>query len=178
MNQHRPSVDLESLAAHHAIRALLTAYCRAMDRMDRDLAESIWNPDATCNYLDVFTGTATAFLDWVWAVHADMLRHSHQITSVTIEIDVDEGCAASEAYTTNVLWTGDEDRPTEMTSRGRYLDRWSVHEGSWGIDRRVYVRDLLTVSPIPPAPLSRVSAAARRDRADPSYQLFRTFRSG
>jgi hypothetical protein len=56
---------------------------------DRDLALAVWHSGGTCEYVDMFEGTGAGFVDWVWEAHEGMLRHSHQITNVLMEVDVD-----------------------------------------------------------------------------------------
>ena len=52
---------------------------------------------------------------------------------------------------------------------GRYLDRWSRREGRWAIDRRVYLHDFGGVREITGSTLPETG---RRDRADPSYEVW------
>jgi hypothetical protein len=170
MDHADPQVVRE-LADKQAIRDVLTRYCRSMDRMDRDLALAVWHPGGTCEYVDMFEGTGAGFVDWVWKAHEGMLRHSHQITNVLIDVDGDH--AVSEAYVTVALWSPPVESPSEIISRGRYLDRWSFRDGRWAIDHRVHVQDLMTMTPIPASSLEGMSARSRRDRDDPSYELFK-----
>ena len=37
----------------------------------------------------LFEGTGHGFIDWVWKAHEGMERHSHQITNVLIDVDVE-----------------------------------------------------------------------------------------
>lgn len=166
---------LTVLQAKQAICDVLSDYCRAMDRMDRSLALSVWHPQATCEYVDMYTGSGTGFVDWVWSAHEGMLRHSHQITNVSIKVDADGKRAVSEAYVTVVLWTQPAEAPTEVISRGRYLDRWAWRDGRWAIEQRLYLQDLLTQSSLPPTALASCAEASRRDRSDPSYGWLATF---
>src|SRR5439155_9760045 len=93
----------DTLAAKQAITEVLYRYCRGLDRMDRALALSVWHADGTARYEEWFDGTGAAFVDWVCRVHAEVLRHSHQITNVRIEVDGDR--AVSESYVTVCLRT-------------------------------------------------------------------------
>ena len=109
--------EVHAVAAKQAIRDALASYCRSMDRMDRDLALATWHADGTCEYVDMFEGTGAGFVDWVWGMHEGMIRHSHQITNVLMEVDVEGDRAVSEAYVTVALWSPPEDSPTEIISR-------------------------------------------------------------
>jgi hypothetical protein len=155
------------MSDERAITDALHRYCRAMDRMDEPLARSIWHAGGTADYSPMFTGTGDEFVVWVWQAHASFAAHSHQITTVLVEVDRDR--AVSEAYVTAVLQTPPVDgRVHEITARGRYLDRWSRRDRRWAIDHRRFVTDLqssVEVDAMPPGD-------GRRDRTDPSYELF------
>ena len=158
---------LAELAAKQEITEVLYGYCRGLDRMDRALAARTWHDDGTADYLGMFTGTGEGFLEWVWAQHEALYRHSHQITNILIEVDGDR--AASEAYVTVALRAKDGDQRTDIISRGRYLDRWSRRGGRWAIEHRVHVEDLQSLVPLPAVESVDGSPASRRDRDDPSY---------
>jgi SnoaL-like domain len=166
-----------------AITEVLYRYCRALDRMDRVLADTIWHPGGTADYGPTFQGPAAGLLDTMWAGHAKLLGHSHQVTNVLIEVRGDR--AASEAYVTGTLWdltaTG---AMSQLVAVGRYLDRWSRRDGRWAIDHRQFIYDaVFTPAPADPtAPSASVfrqlaarrdprQTAGRRDPGDPSYEL-------
>jgi SnoaL-like domain len=172
MPTESPSLIAE-IAAKQAITEVVYRYCRALDRMDRDMAATIWHPDGTADYGPMFEGTAAEFIDWVWLQHERMLAHSHQITNILVTVDLDAGRAASESYVTATLRL--ETAPaeqTEIVSRGRYVDSWSCRDGSWAIDHRRFVEDFTNF--VPGAGGEGTNAfqtAGRRDRSDPSYEV-------
>ena len=152
-----------------AIRGQIHAYCRSMDRMDRELGYAVWHADGEADYGEaIFRGSGHGFIDFVTEAHAGMLAHSHQVTTVLIELAGDR--AASESYVTAALRQQGDDGLLQVTVRGRYLDRWSYRDGRWAIDRRIYLHDFDDVRPV-------VSTGAptrgRRDRSDPSYDILR-----
>jgi hypothetical protein len=159
---------LRPLSARHEIYAVLCRYCRALDRMDKDMAYAVWHPDATVLYHGLFTGGGHAFVDWVWRAHESMERHSHQIANTLIHLDGDT--ATSEAYVTVTLWTNPDDsgEQLEIIGKGRYLDRWSRRNGTWAIDHREYVVDLQTITTLNRGNVTDVS---RRDKQDPSFRF-------
>ena len=160
----------EDLVVKQAITEVIYRYCRALDRMDRPLADTIWHPGGTADYGPaMFQGTGADFLDWVWPTHATMLGHSHQIANVLIEVDGDT--AGSESYVTATLWaTFAPGELTQIVSRGRYVDRWSKHDGVWAIDHRRFLEDFTVMTALPGvAAPDPATTAARRDRTDPSY---------
>ena len=157
---------VSDLEAKEKIRTVLATYCRALDRMDKELAYGVWHPDGTAHYIGIFNGTGRGFVDWVWPVHEAMVGHSHQIANTLIELDGDR--ARSETYVTVALWPRDNEG-VEISVRGRYLDSWSFREGRWAIDHRTHVLDLQCVRDISRAP---TSAGSARDKSDASYALF------
>ncbi len=169
------STAVDELVAQQAITEVLYRYCRALDRMDWDLALTVWHPDGTADYgASMYQGTGPGFIEWVWVQHEAMMGHSHQITNVLVEVDGDR--AASEAYVTASLRLPNEGaaEATEIVSRGRYVDTWSRRSGTWAIDHRRFVEDFTSTAQVlamEPADLSLRSS--RRDRDDPSYEALR-----
>ncbi|MCZ6831250.1 MAG: nuclear transport factor 2 family protein [Gammaproteobacteria bacterium] len=156
----------QSVADKLAIRDVLSKYCRGLDRMDKEMAYSVFSADCSVHYYDMFEGSGHGFVDWVWEAHAAMDRHSHQINNALIAVD--GNTAVSEAYVTVVLWTAPPDI-TEITCRGRYLDRWEKRADSWQIVRREHVLDTQSLNgvPVPDA----VNQQSRRDDSDPSFKF-------
>ncbi|MCB1704865.1 MAG: nuclear transport factor 2 family protein [Halioglobus sp.] len=160
---------LTELLARNAIQDALCRYCRGLDRMDKNMAYSVWHKDGTALYHDMYKGTGHGFIDWVWKEHAQMERHSHQIANSLIEVD--GTTARSETYVTIVLWTNPDrhGEQQEIIGKGRYLDRWSYRNGKWAIDHREHILDMQTLHD-----LNRgyINDESRRDKNDPSFQLF------
>jgi SnoaL-like domain len=156
------------------IRDAHSRYCRAMDRRDEALAASVWHEDGTADYGDVFKGTGAGFATWVTEIHLNFQRHSHQINNVLVEVDSSGERAVSEAYVTVALWSSPDvmGAVTQVTSRGRYLDRWELRDGRWGIAARHYVEDFTTAQQLASDEIYPASKASRRDPDDPSYALF------
>lgn len=160
------------LAAKQAIVEQICTYCRSMDRMDRELAESVWHPDAEADYGSYYRGDARGFLDFVWDFHSRLWRHSHQATNVLIEL-TGEDTAASEAYHIVALrWPGHDGVAREQVDRNRYLDRWERRDGKWRLLRRRCIVDLSRTSSVLLADEDSGGAAfdSRRDTEDPSYE--------
>ena len=120
---------LDHLLSKQEIHDVLCNYCRGLDRMDKELAYSVWHKNGTALYHDMYDGTGHGFVDWVWEAHAVMARHSHQITNSLIRLQGES--AESETYVTVALWTKPdrEGAQQEIIGRGRYLDRNDVRHG-------------------------------------------------
>jgi hypothetical protein len=165
------------------ITEAIYGYCRAVDRMDRELAATLFHDDATADYGPTYSGSAEGLIDNLWTNHSKLLGHSHQVTNILIEVDGER--AGSESYAFGTLWdVTPEGALVVLTAFGRYLDRWSRRGATWAIDHRRFVYDLVypatpTVAPeAVNAPLARLAlrrnprdTAARRDRSDPSYEV-------
>ena len=157
---------IDVLLAKQEITEVIYRYCRAMDRMDHDLAVAVWHPDGTASYEDVFEGTGAEFVDFVEKLHAErFVIHSHQVTNLLIEVDGDR--AASESYLTVALRTKPEEGHGELQARGRYVDRWSRRDGRWALDHRIYVHDMSEMRTIGPPYLA--GHLSQRGRGDVSY---------
>jgi hypothetical protein len=163
---------LQALLAKQEITEILYRYCRAFDRIDDDLARSVWHANGTCNYSNRTDGPDMLFRDYLapsTVTRAKFRNHSHQVTNILIELDGDS--AASEAYFTASLQAQPKNGViTEHLYRGRYLDRWARREGRWAIDHRQVIFDSYTPIDFNVARLTGINLElTRRDRQDPSY---------
>ena len=115
--------SVEVLTAKQAITEVLYHYCRGLDRMDRAMALSVWHPDGTADYGEIYQGTGHGFVEWVWHAHAAMAAHSHQITNVLIDVYPNGDRAVSEAYVTAAVRTNPQDGHDDRLRRPRPLPR-------------------------------------------------------
>ena len=159
---------LRELLDRQQITEALYTYCRAVDRVDRDLGYSIWNDGAEVDYGEaIFIGSARGVIDHICDSHLLGIAHSHQIANIIIKFDGDR--ARSEAYVNSAMHMKSGEQLLRVNTRGRYLDTWSKRNGRWGIDRRVFVADLNEVRAIEAGP---IPPTLRLDRSDPSYAHF------
>jgi ketosteroid isomerase-like protein len=153
-----------------SIREVLTRYCRAVDRMDRDLLLSVYHPDAVDDH-GFFVGTREDFWAWVNRYHTNaQSAHQHIITNHTCELEGDT--AHCETY---YLFAGMDAKDRSLTlGGGRYIDRMEKRNGEWRIAARKCVSEWGGVpAPSKLAPevmaLLRSNAVIARDRNDASY---------
>jgi hypothetical protein len=173
-----PLIDpVAGLLAKQAITERLYAYCRGIDRMDRNLTRNLWHPDGTADYGPHYSGDPDGLIDFVWASHETFLGHVHHITNVLIELLTPE-TAVSEAQAIIFLREmaeGSQRIPHILSVR--YVDRWSCRRGSWAVDSRLLVTDAAMHLEVLPTPDNTSDSLARRSPEDPSYALFqRRFR--
>ena len=108
-------------------------------------------------------------IDYVCEAHRNLLGHSHQVTTVIIDLDGDR--ASSEAYYFASMRMQAGGQLKQLYVWGRYLDQWSRRNGRWGIDKRVALIDFDEIRDV--APLS--ATQLRRDRSDPSYAILQHY---
>jgi hypothetical protein len=135
---------LQTLLDKQTITEVLHRYCFAMDQNDRELGKSVWHPDGTAHYVDMFEGTGHDFVEFGQGGHeAAFNGTSHQVTNIMIDVDGDR--ASSETYVTAACRI--KDTENVYLIRGRYLDTWSRRDGEWRIDARRFETDLWQVVP-------------------------------
>jgi ketosteroid isomerase-like protein len=159
------------LADRQAIRDCLATYCRAVDRLDRELLLSVYHEDAVEDH-GVFVGDREGFADWVIGFHS-RAQHStqHVINNHTCELD--GNVAHTETYYMFAAMNV-EGAPLTL-SGGRYIDRFEKRDGRWAIALRKVVSDWwgdpgeAWLSPEGRAALN-AGAISSRDRRDSSYE--------
>src|SRR5215467_9672834 len=114
---------LEELLDREAIRLVLYRYCRAIDRRDGPLLDSVYWEDAY-EWHGGYRGSAAGFRDL--AMHGpglfEVMRHSLG----TINIDLEGDLAYSEAYfvATGVLRERRDGERMLRVYEGRYIDKF------------------------------------------------------
>lgn len=174
---------LREIHARQAITDIVYRYGRAMDRMDSELALSCWHDGGTDDHAPLFVGTAKAFIQWLWPVHAKMEVTRHVITNIQIALAGDyAGC---ESYWTVTLrLKGDAGGRYDVIGQGRYVDDFACIDGRWAITHRRSIHEWDRVDPVGytmadpdvPATVTANNPGAelttpRRDREDYSYRL-------
>ena len=168
MTTATPSPErLQELLDRQDILDCIHRYCRAVDRVDEELGYTIWHDDGEADYGRVYRGSGRGFIDFVCDAHRRAIVHSHQITNIIIELAGEFAC--SESYVTSGMRLVHSGQLKQITTRGRYLDRWSRREGCWGIDKRIFVSDFDEIRPVTSA---FIPPTFRLDRSDPSYAFF------
>ena len=172
------------VAAKLAISEVLHQYCRAMDRMDAELALACWHDGGTDDHGPLYTGTAAGFVEWLWPVHAEMVLTRHMVSNTLIHVDGQR--AGSECYVNVVLRVERDGQLIDILGGGRYLDTFECIDGVWAIRHRQYVSEWNRVEPVVSTqamfadrPLieqhnpERPRNPPARDLTDPSYAVLR-----
>jgi hypothetical protein len=157
--------QIDELPARQAITDQLAVYCRGMDRIDVDLARSVFHPDAVADYGAMFRGSGYEFVQFHAEVHPAMETHVHHLGSISITVDGDH--AGSETYVLARLRSRNaEGELSDTISHGRYVDRWERRQGIWRISHRRYLHAMDDTRPVVGAVFA---TDGTRDRTDPSY---------
>ncbi len=127
--------DLDAALARAEIHDLAMAYCRGVDRADEELIASIFTPDSAV-VTGVINGTGAEFATTICQfVREELELCFHSVANEWIEVDGEE--AVGELYAiAHMIKDGQE-----MTTGGRYLDRYVRRDGRWLIKSRTFVTD-------------------------------------
>jgi hypothetical protein len=160
---------LQQLVDREEIRQVLALYCRAVDRLDRELLRSLYHPDATDDHVAV-SGPVENFIEWAFGVLSADTFAMHSLGTVIIELDGD--VAYVESYYENLRGqpAGEgEDGEYLIMSGGRYVDRFERRDGGpWLIASRVLMREWFRRDLIAPQSLMGFRRG-ERNRDDPAY---------
>ncbi len=173
----RDSVALEGVIARDAIREVLSAYARGIDRADAAVLKSCYHPDAIEEHGGNFHGNAFEYVDQAMPKVRGMGVMQHLLGTSYIELE------RETAYVETYIWTfarfkkdgGDVDTFTG----GRLLDRFERRNGVWKISHRRTVFDWNRDTPTQEGwcvgyfnPRTAGMRMGRKDKEDPSYERF------
>lgn len=132
---------LYDLLAKDRIRQVLHRYCRAIDRCDDRLLESVFHEDAVESHGGLHEGSAQEFCRIAMGYVRKMGAVAHYLTNMTIEVQ--GNVAWAESYGIAVHRIGDERDANAYDSivGARLLDRLECRNGEWRISARRVVYD-------------------------------------
>lgn len=129
--------DAAEIANQMAIREILHAHCRGVDRCDPACIESAYWPEAEVAY-GAFDGRAHDFA----AMVVEVLRQGYELTQHSVTntlIEIDGVRARSETYV--AAYHLSHGAKQEMLFSGRYLDAFEKRGRLWKIMHRRVVMD-------------------------------------
>jgi hypothetical protein len=165
------AATVRRLADRQAILDCLMTYCRAVDRLDRELLLSVYHPDAVDDH-GIYVGDREGFADWVIAFHS-RAQHSTQHIVTNHVCDLDGDIAHTETY--YMLAAMNVEGAPLSLSGGRYIDRFERRDGRWAIALRKIASDWWGQpgeAALPPEGRAVLNGGVHisRDRQDTSYQ--------
>lgn len=176
------SDTIQDLIDRQQITHLLHTYCRALDRLDRPMLESIFHSDSR-HAMGGFEGPSRDFCGFAMEILASLEGTQHTLGNVTIELDGD--IARSECYfiayhriAAGVEGPGafadhDLSKDEDVIMGGRYVDRLERRDGVWKIVHRIGVMDWCRWEDAADRRFFDLGAApyGRRGKDDPVYTL-------
>jgi len=130
----------EEMVDREAIRDCLMRYCRAIDRMDRELLLSVYWPDAIDNHLE-FIGSPPEFVEYCFPLMAKMEQTMHTLGNMLIVISGGEAQVESYFHAFHRIKGIGDAPPRDLVAAGRYLDSFVKRDDHWRIHRRTVVMD-------------------------------------
>lgn len=171
---------LRQVADRQEIDSAVHRYCRALDRRDRKLLESVFHPDST-HEMGGFVGPSSQFCQFAFDVLSGLETTQHMLGNVLIELDGDTAWVESyfQAYhrvAADQAATGSfaAHRPgvdEDVFICGRYVDRFERRGGGWKIAHRTGVQDWCRWETADSRgwPGSALGPVGTRDRTDKLY---------
>jgi SnoaL-like domain len=171
--------EVEQLAARvryledcEEIRQLMYTYARGVDRIDQDLLEQVYHPDAYDNH-GSWEGDARTAIDLlVTRGRAGTASASNHLLGNML-IDIKGDVAHAETYFIAYQRQHRDGKIYTRARAGRYLDQFERRDGRWRVLNRQVVDDWSrfdeVVATSPDADMNRVQGM--RDETDPSYRL-------
>jgi hypothetical protein len=156
------------------LHALVTAYCRAVDRADYDTLRQLYHPEATDSHGSFSTGGVENFIAQLAAAEPYVRVSQHNITTTNFVIDGER--ARGEIYCQVFHTFAGREHDIDVIIGGRYLDEYTKHEGRWKFSRRTIVADWSYQNDPSQVnfehPSTRGSLRGKPGQADPSIDFF------
>ncbi|MFC6282692.1 MULTISPECIES: nuclear transport factor 2 family protein [Polaromonas] len=136
---------LQTLLDREAIRELMYAYCRGIDRCDEAALRSVYWPDAT-HRQGAYSESGSSFVDYAMKARSNGLRMSHHVSNISIVLKGKQ--AAVEGYFQAFQYDGTpQGGLLETLLNGRYINRVENRGGEWRIAERTLIYDWIKQTP-------------------------------
>lgn len=135
---------LQRLVDKDAIRDLVLAYSRAIDRKDVDLLRDLYTADATDDHGDSFSGPAADYCEFIAKALPFIPYSGHHVCNHMIAVDGDEGSGEVYAFALHLIPDRrNPDRLIEDFMAVRYIDNYRREsDGKWRFAKRVVTYDV------------------------------------
>ena len=165
---------LQEMLDEFALRRLVHAYCRAVDRRDIAQLRELYHHDAVDEHGAFSTGSVETFFEQLVAARPYLRAMQHNITTVNFAIRGNE--AEGEIYNLAIHTLAGKGRDIDLVVGGRYLDKYEKRDDTWKLIERTIVTDWARVTD--PSlmdmshPITKDTLKGTLDETDPSYQFF------
>lgn len=130
---------MAELADREAIRHCLMRYCRGIDRLDRELLDSVYWPDATDDHI-IYSGSASGFVDFVIDTLSPLDQTQHLVGNVLIDITGSDRATCESVFQAFHRLPGIESA-SDLFVGGRYVDVLEKRSDEWRIQARTVIID-------------------------------------
>jgi hypothetical protein len=130
---------LRYLADTRAIHDVISLYCRAQDRCDRALLESVFHEDAFDSHGGIFEGSVRDFCGFALEKLRQCEVATHHLCQVLIDVEGD--VAHTEAYAIAFHRIRVDGVATDSIWSARVLDRFERRNSFWRIAAREVAYD-------------------------------------
>ena len=165
---------LQEMLDEFALRKLVHAYCRAVDRGDFAQLRDLYHHDAVDAHGAFSTGSAEGFLEQLAAARPYIRSMQHNIT--TVNFTIAGPAAEGEIYTIAVHTLAGKGRDVDLIVGGRYLDKYEKRDDAWKLIERTIVTDWARVTDPSSMdmghPITKDTLKGTLDENDPSFQFF------
>ena len=178
MTTEKEIPNLQIVADRLALQDLVQKYSRAIDRRDFALLRTLYHEDAIEDHGGMFSGPASAYIDWLPGALARNEATAHYILNTLFEIDGDR--AEGEIYKINYHRSPPPD-PVEIITGSRSHDRFERRDGVWRFSYRGIVIDWSNSRPVNPGAYAEFAAnsqSGQPDETDLSYARLPLFLRG
>ena len=130
---------LDTLIAERDITRVLMLYARGIDRIDADLVESCFHPDAVLRY-----GNDASPADFAKNAQVGLSAYrftQHRVGNVIIDVEGDFAWCESYCLARHRIPAGEGKVDVDFLWGGRYVDRFERRNGEWRILHRTVVHD-------------------------------------
>jgi ketosteroid isomerase-like protein len=135
---------LQRLIDKDAIRDLVLAYSRAIDRKDVVLLRDLYTADATDDHGDSFSGPADDYCDFIDKALPFIPYSGHHVCNHLIAVEGDEGCGEVYAFAVHLI--PDRQNPGTLIEDFmcvRYIDNYRREgDGRWRFAKRIVTYDV------------------------------------
>lgn len=163
--------DLGDLLAQDALRRLVTAYSRAVDRRDFALLRELYAPEAFDDHGDMYRGGVDGYVAFLRQALARYEATAHYVVQAAFVVTGD--LAEGEVHKINYHREAGE-APHEVITGSRSLDRYVRRAGEWFFLRRSITLDWARRQPVDLSAYRDFAAGSPAGQAGPgdlSYRL-------
>jgi hypothetical protein len=130
--------DVEILMAERQITRVVLSYARAVDNLDFERLRRCFHPDARIHYGEIFSGNLDETIAWLENSLPRLQSTLHDFGAPWIELDLENGRARCETYTTNAArYPENENGEVILNVTGtRYVDVFERRDDDWRIVER------------------------------------------